>query len=119
MVSEDADLVGGKVGFVYSERKTAAEFYDSLTHMQVEANIKKQNVSPTANLFVKSFLFDRIGLFPDWIESGGDFLWTGKATRNGFLLVYSPTAIVKHPTRALKTLLKKNSEWVWAQSLSG
>ena len=107
LVSEDADLVGGRVEFVYSERKTAAEFYDSLTHMQVEAYIKKQNVSPTANLFVKSFLFNRIGLFPDWVESGGDFHWTGKATRDGFLLVYSPAAIVKHPTRTLKTLLKK------------
>jgi len=107
LVSGDADLVGGRVEFVYSERKTAAEFYDSFIHMQFEVTIKKQNVSGTSNLFVKSFLFDRIGLFPDWVKSGGDFYWTGKATRSGFSLVYSPAAIVKHPTRTLKTILKK------------
>lgn len=107
LVSGDADLVGGRVEFVYSERKTAAEFYDSFIHMQFEVTIKKQNVSGASNLFVKSFLFDRIGLFPDWLKSGGDFFWTGKATRSGFLLVYSPSAIVKHPTRTLKTLFKK------------
>ena len=107
LVSESADLVGGNVEFVYSKKKTAAEFYDSLIHMQNELYVKEQKTSPTANLFVKSPLFDKIGMFPDHVKSGGDIQWTSKATRNGFLLVYAPKAIVKHPTRSFGALLKK------------
>ncbi len=107
LVYEDADLVGGKVEFVYSKNKTAAELYDSITHMQNEIYIKELKVSSTANLFVKSSLFNEIGMFPDRVKSGGDLQWTGKAVANGFLLVYSPEAIVNHPTRSIKALLMK------------
>ena len=108
LVSENADLVGGKVEFVYSKHKTAAELYDSITHMQNEFGIKEFKSSTTANLFVKSFLFNEIGMFPDRVKSGGDGIWTSRATKNGFLLVYSPEAIVYHPARPIKSLLKKN-----------
>ena len=108
LVSENADLVGGKVEFVYSKHKTAAELYDSITHMQNEFGIKEFKASATANLFVKSFLFNEIGMFPDRVKSGGDGIWTSRATKNGFLLVYSPEAIVYHPARPIKSLLKKN-----------
>lgn len=107
LVSEPADLAGGKVEFVYSKHKTAAELYDSISNMQNKFYIKEGKTSSTANLFVKSSLFERIGMFPDWIKSGGDVQWTAKATRNGFSLVYAPKAIVKHPARFLKDLLKK------------
>lgn len=46
-------------------------------------------------------------MFPDWVISGGDIQWTAKATRSGFLLVYASKAVVKHPARSLKALLKK------------
>ena len=108
LVSENADLVGGKVEFVYSKHKTAAELYDSITHMQNEFGIKEFKASTTANLFVKSFLFNEIGMFPDRVKSGGDGIWTSRATKNGFLLVYSPDAIVYHPARPIKSLLMKN-----------
>ena len=106
LVSESADLVGGKVEFTYS-KNSAAELYDSITNMQVEFNITERAVAKTANLLVKPSLFDRIGMFPGWVKSGGDVQWTGKATRNGFSLVYAPMAIVKHPARSLRALLKK------------
>lgn len=105
--SDGADLVGGKVEFYFSKRESAAEMYDSITNMQVEHNIKDRNVAKTANLFVKSFLFDEIGMFPGTVVSGGDVQWTSMATRAGCKLVYAPEAIVKHPTRTLKELLKK------------
>lgn len=105
-VPESADLVGGKVEFTYSEN-SAAELFDSITNMQVKFNIKESAVAKTANLFVKSSLFDKIGMFPYWVKSGGDVQWTGKATQNGFSLIYTPGAIVKHPARSLTALIKK------------
>ncbi|MCK4734616.1 MAG: glycosyltransferase [Methanophagales archaeon] len=52
LVSESADLVGGKVECIYSEHKMAAELYDSITYMQIESDIKDGNIAKTANLFV-------------------------------------------------------------------
>ncbi len=105
--STSADLVGGNVQFIYSERKTAAEIYDSITSMQVERDIKERSVAKTANLFVKSFLFDKIGMFPASVKSGGDVLWTSRATRNSFALTFASKAIVRHPARRLGALIKK------------
>lgn len=105
--SDNADLVGGKVEFYFSKRKTASEMYDSITNMQIKHNIKERNVAKTANLFVKASLFDEVGMFPHHATSGGDVQWTAMATRAGYKLVYAPDAIVKHPTRTLKELLKK------------
>lgn len=107
MFSESADLVGGNVEFTYSEKKSAAEVHDSMTNMQIEYNINEEGVAKTANLFVKPSLFESVGMFPDWVKSGGDVMWTGSATKKGFNLVYSPKAVVKHPARTLKELLKK------------
>ena len=103
----EADLVGGKVEFYFSKEKTASELYDSITNMQIEDNIRERNVAKTANLFAKKEIFNKIGLFPDYVKSGGDVQWTYKATRNGFSLIYAPKAVVKHPARSLKDLLKK------------
>lgn len=106
-IEQSADLVGGNVEFYYSKKPTAAEMFDSITNMQIEYNIKERKIAKTANLFVKRELFDKIGLFPSTVTSGGDVQWTAKATRAGYKLVYAPEAIVKHPTRSLMELLKK------------
>ena len=103
----EADLVGGKVEFYFSKEKTASELYDSITNMQIEDNIRERNVAKTANLFTKKEIFNKIGLFPDYVKSGGDVQWTNKATRKSFSLVYAPKAIVMHPARSLKSLIKK------------
>jgi len=107
IIEDKADLVGGKVEFYFSKRKTAAELYDSITNMQIKDNINKRGVAKTANLFAKAEIFSKIGLFPDNVKSGGDVQWTYKATRNGFSLIYAPKAVVKHPARSLGGLLIK------------
>jgi glycosyltransferase involved in cell wall biosynthesis len=105
--SESADLVGGRVEFTFSARRTTAELYDSITNMQVESNIRERNVAKTANLLVRRKVFDKVGLFPDDVRSGGDVQWTERATKNGFKLVYSAEAFVRHPARTISELLVK------------
>lgn len=107
LVEQAADLVGGKIEFYFSEDRTAAEIYDSIGNKQIESNIRERGVANTANLFVKATVFDRIGLFPDYLKNGGDFLWTQRATKRGFKLVYSPGAVIWHPARRFKSLFKK------------
>jgi glycosyltransferase AglE len=103
----DADLVGGNVVFRYSMRKSSFEILDSITHMQIEHNITKQGIAKTANLFVKRGVFDKIGLFNTKLKSGGDVEWTWKAVKKNYKLTYSQKAIVYHPARNAKELLRK------------
>ena len=108
LMVNNADMVGGKIQFTYSSRKTDAELYDSVTHIQMKKYIENSGTAMTANLFVKSIIFEKIGLFPETVKSGGDTQWTAKATQSGFSLIYCESAIVKHPARRLFSLLKKN-----------
>lgn len=103
----DADLVGGEVTFTFSTQKTLSEIYDSMTNMQIKQNIEERKVCKTANLFVQKYVFQLVGLFPDGLKSGGDVIWTKKATDAGFKLVYAAKAEVLHPARRLLPLLKK------------
>ena len=105
--TNSADLVGGKVEFYFSKKKTAAEYYDSITHFNMEKSIRERGSTGTGNLFVWHKVFKKLGRFPDNVQSGGDYQWTSTATINGFLLVYAENVIVKHPARTLKELLKK------------
>ncbi|MDJ0774510.1 MAG: glycosyltransferase [Mastigocoleus sp. MO_167.B18] len=105
--SESADLVGGNVKFTFSPQKSLAEFYDSITNMQIKKNIESRQVSKTANLFVRKGVFDLVGLFPSHLKSGGDVIWTKKATDANLKLVYSSSAEVFHPARRLIPLMKK------------
>lgn len=107
LISQSADLAGGHVEFVLSDKRTAGEMYDSITHIQVEMGIRERKGCPTANLFARARLFEEMGLFGATLTSGGDYIWTNKAIRNGHLLVFAPGAIVKHPARGLRALFKK------------
>ena len=105
--SQSADLAGGRVRFVLSPRPSGAEIWDSLTNMQIEQNVQERGVAKTANLFVRAAVFDQVGAFPNEAQSGGDVIWTKRATLAGLKLAYAPAAEVAHPARQLGPLLKK------------
>jgi glycosyltransferase involved in cell wall biosynthesis len=107
MKRSDADLVGGCVKFIFSPKRTAAEYYDSFLHMQNKRLIEIRGVAATANLFVKRDVFQQIGNFPGDVKSGGDFIFTKRATDAGLKLRYCPDAVVGHPTRDFKALARK------------
>ncbi|HQP92124.1 MAG TPA: hypothetical protein PLU24_05560 [Candidatus Omnitrophota bacterium] len=62
----------------------------------------------TVNLFVKRQVFENIGFFEDSVRSGADMQFTNKAVLSGYKLVFARDAIVFHPTRAFKELIKKS-----------
>jgi glycosyltransferase involved in cell wall biosynthesis len=101
-----ADLAGGAVRFECSAKPTGAEIFDATHNMQIERNVR-DGVAKTANLFVRARVFAEIGRFPDGVRSGGDVTWTRRATRSGLALVYAPDAVVMHPARRLRELLRK------------
>jgi glycosyltransferase AglE len=103
-----ADLAAGKIEFTFRKGEgTAAEAYDALQHMQNDEYVRKYAGAATANLFVRAPLFASLGLFREEVRSGGDILWTGRATAAGHTLVFAPEAVVRHPARSLRELLIK------------
>jgi glycosyltransferase involved in cell wall biosynthesis len=104
----DVDLVGGKVTIQTSPKSSVFEIYDSIKNINVKKYIENQGGAPTANLFVRRNVFDQIGLFDEDVKSGGDLVWTKKATKLGLRLIYSEKTEVLHPARGFKALLIKH-----------
>ncbi len=107
LLGSGVDLVGAKVEFSLSPGRTATEMYDAVTHFDFENSIREGKGTGAGNLFVHRYVFEKVGLFPGNVESGGDFQWSNRAIQNGFSLVYSPDAVVTHPARGFRALLKK------------
>lgn len=95
------DLLGGKVELFFKEpnNPTDVELYEGCFAFQQERNIKRKNVSITANLFVKTKVFNKTGLFDDSLLSGGDTEFCKRANKNGFNIEYAPNVVVLHPAR--------------------
>jgi glycosyltransferase AglE len=102
-----ADLIGGNVKFKYSANPSAGEYYDSLINIRMKDNVLNKGVAKTANLFVKREVINQLGKFPEKIRSGGDILWTAKATESGFKIIYSEEALVYKKARTFKELIIK------------
>lgn len=90
LYEQSCDLIGGNVQFEFSPKWSAAEICDSLTNMQIEQNISERKVGKTANLFVKSHVIQKTGLFAENLKSGGDVAWTRKAVQDGFKIGFAP-----------------------------
>lgn len=103
----NADMAGGGIEFVFSEKKSTAEIFDSLNSLRNDSYIQNKMGAVTANLFVRKKVFEKMGMFPK-VQSGGDIYWTGEALRKGFSIIYAPTAMVRHPARDLKGVLRKS-----------
>ncbi|RKZ30303.1 glycosyltransferase AglE [bacterium] len=108
MITENADLVGGKVTFTFGEKKTISEIFDSISNAQIKQSIEDRGVAKGGNLFVRKTVFEKVGLFPENVRSGADVLWTGCAIRAGFKPVYSPNAEVFYSARGFCPLIKKS-----------
>jgi glycosyltransferase involved in cell wall biosynthesis len=104
---KDISIVAGAIQFTFSsEYPTATEVWDSLVHLRNDV-YSKNGCAVTANIFVRKMVFDKQGYFSE-VSSGGDFAWTGMATRAGYKMAFAPSAIVSHPARSFDELMKKN-----------
>jgi glycosyltransferase involved in cell wall biosynthesis len=104
----DADMVGGKISFTFSDTPTAAELLDSLINLHNESSTTEKGGAKTANVFVKKELFEQLGMFQSDQKSGEDIGWTGRASHAGFNMVYASQSIVEHPARNFSELLEKH-----------
>lgn len=82
------------------------EHFDSIAHLQSEKNAKKNSIA-TANMAVFKEDFFKVGYFEERF-SGGDYEWSKRAAQKKLTIIYSPEAMVYHPTRkTFEQILKK------------
>lgn len=100
-------LGGAIIIFFKDVRPTRIELYDSIFAFPQKAYVQSGNAA-TANMFSYYSVFEQVGLFDDFLLSGGDYVWGKRAQEENFFIGYSPDVKVKHPARAsLKELSKK------------
>lgn len=107
MLNHNADLVAGCVQFDYGKKPTPSKFVDSITSIQMKEAVSRRGVAYTANLLVKSGVFDRLGLFEEGTRSGGDVRFSKRATDEGYRLAYCEEAVVFKKARSWNELYRK------------
>jgi glycosyltransferase involved in cell wall biosynthesis len=105
--SRSGDLAGGQVRFTFSEQRSIGELADAFMNVDVEASIANHASCMAGNLFVQRRVVEALGPFERELRSGGDMLWTRRASDAGFKLIYAEDAVVQYPARPLSALLTK------------
>lgn len=108
LLENTAGIVGGKISFTFSQKPTAAELTDSIINLHNESSVARHRAARTANLFAWKKVFGEIGFFDARQKSGGDMELTGRAARKGCVVAYSGRAVVDHPARNFRELLRKH-----------
>lgn len=98
--------LAGNVEIYLSEKTSIGEYHDVIFAFNQEKNAKNGH-SVTANFFVKKELFKSIGLFNEYMYSGGDLEWNERATNLNYNIIYASDCIVYHPARGLRENLQK------------
>jgi glycosyltransferase involved in cell wall biosynthesis len=108
-ISESSVLVAGRIVLTAKCEltPTAAEKLDQILGFDQERTVRRAGFAVTANLFVPNPVFVALGGFQAHTRSGGDRDFCERARSMGALLVYAPEALIEHPARDWKALLRK------------
>jgi glycosyltransferase involved in cell wall biosynthesis len=81
--------------------------YDWLNSFPVERYFRNSHFGPTANLFVRREMIERLGAFDARLRSGGDVEFGNRVHAAGFVQRYSRHQTVYHPPRTYREQLLK------------
>jgi glycosyltransferase involved in cell wall biosynthesis len=105
MEQTGADLVAGRV--IMTAGTSAASRQDSFTYLNQELQVA-HGMAATANLLVRTRVFDQVGRFRAELRSGGDSELVARCVAAGLQLVYAAEAVVEHPPReTVRAVVKK------------
>lgn len=109
LLNHGSDIVGGKIEiFTNNPPPNAAELYDMFFGINQEKFINELGFSATANLFIPRTVIKNAGGFNPNLKSSGDKEWCLRAQKMGYKLIYSESAVVRHPARdTMQQVLKK------------
>lgn len=102
--------VGGAIEVFPREpsRRTPCEVYESVSGFPQDTYVNDRGFAATANLFVRSEVFDALGSFNASLRSGGDVEFGNRTVDAGYRLIYAGDVVVRHPARrTLRLYLSK------------
>ena len=95
---ETADAAAGQIRFILPEKQTVWALLDIECTKDSEKQVRWNNAE-TANFFIHSEVFKRLGGFDDSLPEHGDFDIAERIVESGGTLIYAPEALAWHPTR--------------------
>lgn len=101
------DYVVGKTVINSKLIRTISDDYEHATAFIINTN---RLIGPTVNIAVKRSVIEIVGGFDRRLESGGDYEFGDRVTqyKPQFRKRYAPKAVILHPPRGHKELVKKN-----------
>lgn len=104
-------LVAGRVEtFVQdANHPTPVELYDLVFAFNQANYIQNYKFGVTANLFAWKKTFEKVGLFDQYLQSGGDYEWGWRVHQAGFQQGYADDACIAHPARQTFQELRKKT----------
>lgn len=113
---DDQELkrLSGKIELFFKNHPdlTAAELYEKEFAFR-QKEYAKDGTAATANMFCRTEIFNKVGLFDENLISGGDFEWNLRAERMGYELRYADDVVVCHPARSSLSEIWKKSVRVY------
>ncbi|OOE39322.1 hypothetical protein BZG00_10560 [Salinivibrio kushneri] len=101
------NIYAANIEFYHKGKRTIGDIYDSIVNINNQKKIEHSGVATTACLAVSKETVNNVGLFKEGVRSGGDILWTSRATSLGFNIVFLSDWKVRKASRDTKNLLKK------------
>ncbi|MCL1594635.1 MAG: glycosyltransferase [Actinomycetia bacterium] len=97
----DVASIGGSVQVFPQdpEHRTPIEIYEAEHGFPQQVYVEKRRFAATANLLVRSNVFDAVGTFSSDLRSGGDVEFGNRSIDAGYPMRYVASAMVRHPAR--------------------
>lgn len=97
--SNSCDYLGCNVEVVADDQPNVWERYEQSFSFPVKTYLKDKQFAPTCALAVRRGVFEKVGLFDERLESGGDKEFGRRVSRAGFKQGYAGDVTVFHPAR--------------------
>lgn len=92
---------GGHIEVFASDpsHRTPTEVYESMHGFRQDRYVANQQFAATANLFVRSTVFEAVGTFNAALRSGGDVEFGNRSIDAGYRMEYVSSVVARHPSR--------------------
>ncbi|MFD1599222.1 glycosyltransferase [Halobellus rarus] len=97
--TRDCDYLGCNVKLVANDEPTFSERYEQALSFPVKTYLEDKHFAPTCALAVRCDIFDKVGLFDEQLESGGDKEFGQRVYQARFEQCYTSDVTAYHPAR--------------------
>ena len=97
--SNPVDYLGNRVELTIIKDTLSAR-YNKMNDFKIESNIRYSHYSPTCCLTVRSSVIDKVGVFDNRFESGGDWDFGQRTFQAKLNQDYAKDIVVYHPARS-------------------